>query len=79
MSVSAISSINSTQNMNTNVSRSKHSLVKYTGYAALSLGVASGIAATSKKFKSHKYLAYASGIFALIHTVLVEVRHRNKK
>lgn len=75
MSVQAINSVNS----KTNNSKSKFNYVKYTGYGSLGFGIASGVAASSlKKIKLHKYLAYAAGILALVHTVLIEMRRINK-
>lgn len=49
----------------------KHS-VRDTGYIAAALGVASGIAGSSKKIKFHKQLAYLAGIFTLAHIGIVE-------
>ncbi len=48
--------------------------VKISGYASLVLGTASAVAGVKKKIKPHKYMAYLAGIFAVIHTGLVEGR-----
>lgn len=45
--------------------------VTATGYGALVTGTASVIAASNKKIKWHKYLAYAAGAFAFLHTGLI--------
>ncbi len=49
----------------------KHPL-RDTGYASAALGIASGIAGSSKKIKLHKYLAYAAGALMLAHIGLAE-------
>ncbi len=49
-----------------------------TGYAAVALGVASAAAAGNRKIKLHKYLAYASGVFTLVHIGIVEY-YKHKK
>lgn len=68
MSVTGISTADSVKPR----SNYKYNYVKYTGYGALALGVASGVAAMNKKIKPHKYLAYAAGILAFVHTGIIE-------
>ena len=78
MWVQAVSNVS--LNSKTNNMQRKFNYVKYSGYGALGLGVASGMAAGSfKKVKLHKYLAYAAGILAVVHTALIEMRHFNQK
>lgn len=71
MRVSSIKSIGFNSNIQ-NKKKNKINYVKITGYASLGFGIASGFAAVAKKFKPHKYLAYLSGIFALVHTGIIE-------
>lgn len=74
----AILAVNSFQSSNLQ-KPSKPNYVKITGYGALGLGAASAIAGLNKKIKPHKYLAYAAGILAGFHTVLVEWYHLQRK
>ncbi len=58
----------------------KFNYVSYTGYGALAAGVASGIAARMKKFKAHRYLAYAACILSVAHLGIVETKkHQYRK
>lgn len=78
MSVPSVSNVS--LNSKTNNVQRKFNYVKYSGYAALGFGIASGVAASSfKKIKVHKYLAYAAGILAVVHTALIEMRRFNQK
>lgn len=70
--VGAVDSVSSSMKL-------KHQAVKYTGYGALALGIASGVVAKNKKIKLHTKLAYAAGILALVHTGLIEWMHCMKK
>jgi hypothetical protein len=62
-----------------NNQKHKPNLVKLTGYSCLGLGVGSIVAGKTNYIKLHKYLAYTSGIFALLHTGLIEYYHHKFK
>lgn len=57
----------------------KYQSVKYTGYGAVALGVASGIAGSRKKIKLHKNLAYASALLTAAHVGIIEWFHHKSK
>lgn len=75
MSITGVGAADSTKSR----SNYKFNYVKYTGYGSLALGAASGIAAMNKKIKPHKYLAYAAGILAIVHTGIIEWFHFKRK
>lgn len=78
MRVSSVNSLNFSSNPQVS-KKHKRNYVKITGYASLGFGLASGILALNKKIKAHKYLAYASGIFAIIHTGIIEYYNFKRK
>lgn len=67
-------------NISTTKPQKKVNYLSITGYSALGLGVASGIAAGNKKFKAHKTLAYLAGLLTLAHVGIIEwYRHQRTK
>lgn len=81
MSVQSINFLNTGNNTNKAINSSKlrHEVVKYSGYGALGLGIASGIAAKNKKFKFHTKLAYLAGVLSLVHIGIIETSHFKRK
>lgn len=57
-----------------NDNRKSFNVVTWTGYGAVALGVASGVAAHKKNIKLHKTLAYLAGILTLAHIGIVEIK-----
>lgn len=76
MSVQAISSA-TTQTQKP--IKKRFNSVEVTGYVALGLGIASGIAGAKKKIKLHRYLAYIAAGLAIAHTAIIEWYHHKYK
>ena len=73
MLVSSISQITNTNFQHKSKQKKGfRSYVSWSGYGAVGLGVASGIAGHYKKIKLHKNLAYASAALTLFHVGIVE-------
>ena len=72
MLVSSISQISRPTFSHVNNHSNRINWVADTGYASLGFGIASGVAAKAKKIKLHKGLAYAAGVFGLLHVGLIE-------
>ena len=64
---------------NSQTKKPKFNSVSITGYSALGFGMASVIAATNKKLKSHKYLGYIAGALAFLHTGIIEGMRFNSR
>lgn len=52
--------------------------VRDTGYVATGCAVASLVCAKTKQIKAHKQLAYASGIFTIMHIGILELMKHSK-
>lgn len=59
--------------------KKRFNTVEVTGYGALGLGIASGIAGAKKKIKLHRYLAYVAAGLAIAHTAIIEWHHHKYK
>lgn len=68
--------VNSTTPIFSSANGSKKSdFVKLSGFGSVGFGLASIVAIKSKKIKTHKILAYLSGVLALLHIGFVEYNH----
>ncbi len=74
MAIQAVNAASQTQTV-----KRKYNPAKISGYAAIALGVASGVAGNRQKVKLHKQLAYAAGIFTAMHIGIIEWFHHKKK
>lgn len=67
--------VNSTTPIFSSAQNKKSDYVKLSGFGSLGFGLASIVAIKSKKIKTHKILAYLSGVLALLHIGFVEYNH----